>query len=177
MAQPRDENEAAERAARNRLKCEMEAEERPLNRALTEANRKHGVTFAGGNIGVWGLVDSGEFRYPHLIDTLIEHFQLPYRVWTREAIARALKCKEAQNTEAPVLLMNELKKLHSPIDYPESALRYAIIYALCTIGDNRQVEDTQQLIEDARYAPERKHLEEMLAKIQKRKYKPKKVKP
>lgn len=153
----------------------LEADSRPLNRALTEVNKKHGVTFAGGNIGVWGLVNSGPgLTYPHLIGTLIDHFQLPYMVRTKEGIARALICKEAKNTEAPVVLMRELILLHTPNHTHESGLRWTIIYALSFIGDTRQVEETKKLIEDERYADVREDLEKMLAKIQKRKWKPKK---
>jgi hypothetical protein len=152
----------------------IDIDQKPLNRALTEANKKHGVTFAGGNIGVWGLVhcDRG-FTYPHLIDTLIDHFQRPYMIQNKEWIARALICKEAKNTEAPVVLMKELKKLHLSVG-PEASCRWAIIYALSFIGDTRQVEETKKLIEDERYADVREDLEKMLAKIQKRKWKPKK---
>ncbi len=69
MEQSRDENAAKENAARNLKKSEIESEERELNRALTEVNKNHGATFAGGNIGIWGLVNSDPgFTYPHLID-------------------------------------------------------------------------------------------------------------
>ena len=172
MEQSRDENAAKENAARNLKKSEIESEERALNRALTEVNKNHGATFAGGNIGIWGLVNSDPgFTYPHLIDTLIEHFLLPYSVQTKEAIARALTCKEAKNTDAPDHFMRELKSLHSPMCYPDSSFRFAIINALNHIGDNRQVEGIRNLIEDERYADEREFLEKTLLKIQKRKYK------
>ena len=143
---------------------------------MTEVNKKHGVTFAGGNIGVWGLVHHERgFTYPHLIDTLIEHFQLPYMIQNKEWIARALICNEAKNTEAPVLLMQQLKKLPSP-ERPEGSCRWALIFALTKIGDTRQVEEAKKLIEVERYADVREDLKNMLAKIQKRKWKQKKTK-
>lgn len=83
-----------------------------------------------------------------------------------------MTCKEAKNTNAPDLLMRELKQLHSPAGYPESSFRFAIINALSYIGDQRQVEGVKQLIEDERYADQREFLEKTLMKIQKRKYKP-----
>jgi hypothetical protein len=153
----------------------VEKDSKPLNRALTEVNRQHGVKYAGGNIGIWGLVNSNH-SYPHLIDTLIEHFQLPYMLRNRIAIARALMCREAQNTDAPVLLMQELKKLHSPQNLLEESFRPAIVLSLEYNGDNRLVEDTKSLIDDERYADIRKELEEMLKIIEKRKFRPEKAK-
>ncbi|TNV71331.1 hypothetical protein FGO68_gene16071 [Halteria grandinella] len=156
----------------------VNSDQRPLNRALTEVNKKHGVTFAGGNIGVWGLVRHAPgFTYPHLIQTLIEHFRMPYMTQNKETIARALMCKEARNTEAPIVIMQELKRRHSPKGSPDLFLRSAIVYSLSYIGDTRLVEDTIELIADDRYADVRNDLEDMLRKIQKRKWKPDRSNP
>lgn len=163
-------------SSRNRYLSRLdEKDSKPLNRALTEVNKKHGVKYAGGNIGIWGLANAGsDEKYPHLIDTLIEHFQLPYRTMNKIGIAISLGCAEARNTDAPVILMRELKKLHSPQFSRETALRERIVFSLITNGDDRLVEDTQRLIDDDRYADLQKELKELLAKIQKRKWKPKK---
>jgi len=156
-----------------RLSDLVNLDQRPLNRALTEVNKKHGVTFAGGNIGVWGLINHAPgFTYPHLIQTLIEHFRMPYVTKNKEAIARALMCKEARNTEAPIVLMEELKRRHSPQGHLDKYCRSAIVYSLSHIGDTRLIEDTIELIADDRYADVRNDLEDMLKKIQKRKWKP-----
>jgi hypothetical protein len=156
----RDPKIQAMRAAQERSQAErmafLDADEKPLVKALTAAGWPEGVRQCGSSRSVWDLVNT-PIAYPHLLETLADHVVRPYHLTTREGIARALAVKEARGTRVPRVLMDELKKRIDPTEGANS-YRWVLINTLVFIGDRSLLEEVNQLLSHPMYASVREDL-------------------
>jgi hypothetical protein len=125
------------------LRALLKQEQASLLREIQEKSNKVCET-------VWDLVNA-TWSYPDLIEVLIDHASRPYHFRTREGIARALTVKEARGTIAPLVLVQELWKCHSPNSAIEESYRFSLVNALLYVGDSRVLNDILAMQADDRF--------------------------